>query len=149
MSGTERRCRYTTHMSEQYILISTKQIAKPNTTHSPVSRVRRKACWVSPCFSVYLAVHWVQCILESRCLIFNPVQPNLRNLFRRARDTTLDKHSTPTGCSPFNSALSIDISRLWREEGFGSKDTSLLQRSNMSIENRTPKPPHPVGVLCL
>ena len=31
--------------------------------------------------------------------------------------------------------ISIDIPRLWREESFISQEISLLQRSNMSIEN--------------
>ena len=35
-------------------------------------------------------------------------------------------------------SISIDISRLWREEGFISKEVSLLQRSNMSIEKEGP-----------
>lgn len=34
--------------------------------------------------------------------------------------------------------MSIDISRLWREEVFICKNASLLQRSNISIEKMSP-----------
>ncbi len=51
----------------------------------------------------------------------------------------VNTHSTPLECGNFGIRFSTDISRLWREEvSFISKETSLLQRSNISIEKDSP-----------